>query len=179
MSTFNRYPSSLSRLPQSTILFMWLQWYEVEHGRNHLITSQWCELLTSAREITINVNDSQGTLVQSTKCEYIFWCRTLSRISWSKVNDVNLCRERENVSLRYTDMKVLNLFLRLIPGWWTNIDRNSLIEGGTWWILHRWNESQNKVLEFWIWCNHWADSKGTDTKVVLTTEENFQFSFEH
>ena len=41
---------------------MWLQWYEVEHGRNHLITGQLCEPLTSAREITINVNDSQDTL---------------------------------------------------------------------------------------------------------------------
>ena len=27
------------------------------------------ELLTSVREITIDVNDSQGTLVQSTECE--------------------------------------------------------------------------------------------------------------
>ena len=53
-------------------------WYEsdhvnrcldVEHGRNHLITVQWCEPLTSAREITINVNDSQGTLVHSSECE--------------------------------------------------------------------------------------------------------------
>jgi hypothetical protein len=53
-------------------------WYEsnhvnrcldVEHGRNHLITGQWCEPLTSAREITIDVNDSQGTLVHSTECE--------------------------------------------------------------------------------------------------------------
>jgi hypothetical protein len=53
-------------------------WYEshhvnrcldVEHGRYHLITGQWCEPLTSAREITINVNDSQGTLVHSNECE--------------------------------------------------------------------------------------------------------------
>jgi hypothetical protein len=42
---------------------------DVEHGRNHLITSQWCEPLISTREITINVNDSQGTLVHSSKCE--------------------------------------------------------------------------------------------------------------
>ena len=53
-------------------------WYEsdhvnrcpdVEHGKNHLIIGQWCEPLTSAREITINVNDSQGTLVHSIECE--------------------------------------------------------------------------------------------------------------
>ena len=42
---------------------------DVEHGRNHLITGQWGKPLTSAREITIDVNDSQGTLVQSNECE--------------------------------------------------------------------------------------------------------------
>ena len=42
---------------------------EVEHGRNHLITGQWWELLTSAREISINVNDPQGISVNSPKCE--------------------------------------------------------------------------------------------------------------
>ena len=34
---------------------------EVEHGGNHLITNQWCELLTSVRETTSNVNGSQST----------------------------------------------------------------------------------------------------------------------
>ena len=38
---------------------------EVEHGRNHLITGHWWKPLTSAREITIDVNDSQGIEVQS------------------------------------------------------------------------------------------------------------------
>jgi hypothetical protein len=42
---------------------------DVEHGINHLITDQWSEPLTSAKEITINVNDSQGTLVHSIECE--------------------------------------------------------------------------------------------------------------
>ena len=49
---------------------------DVEHGRNHLITGQWCEPLTSAREITINVNDSQGTLVRSNECEWMSWSQT-------------------------------------------------------------------------------------------------------
>ena len=35
---------------------------EDEHGRNHLITGQWCEILTSVRETTSNVNGSQNTL---------------------------------------------------------------------------------------------------------------------
>ena len=48
---------------------MSLQCCEVEHGRNQLIIGQLCEPLTSAREITIDVNDCQGTLVQSTERE--------------------------------------------------------------------------------------------------------------
>ena len=65
-------------ITQPRVFIPILIWYEsnhvnrcldVEHGRNHLITGQWCEPLTSAREITINVNDSQGTLVHSSKCE--------------------------------------------------------------------------------------------------------------
>ena len=51
------------------ILSMRLQRSEFEHGRNHLIIGQLCEPLTSAKDITINVNDSQGTIVQSTECE--------------------------------------------------------------------------------------------------------------
>ena len=137
MNDFKIYPGYLSRLPQSTILTMWLQWYEVEHGRNHLITDQWCELLTSAGEITIDFNDSQCTLVQSPECEWMIWCWTLSQVYWSKVNDVNLCWERENLSLRHMDLKVLNLFLRLIPGWWADVDMNSLVEGGPWWNPHQ------------------------------------------
>ena len=38
---------------------------KVEHGRNHLIIDHWWKPLTSAREISIDVNDSQGTKVQS------------------------------------------------------------------------------------------------------------------
>jgi hypothetical protein len=42
---------------------------EVKHGRNHLITGHQCIPLASAREITIDVDDSQGTTVQSIDCE--------------------------------------------------------------------------------------------------------------
>ena len=123
----NRYPGSSSRLPQSTILSIWLQWSEVEHGRNHLITGQLCEPLTSVREIIINVNDSQGTPIHSYECEWMDWCRTLEWIFRSKVNDVNLCQERENLSLRHTDLKVLKMVLRLITRWWAEVDRSSLV----------------------------------------------------
>jgi hypothetical protein len=49
---------------------------DVEHGKSHLITGQWCEPLTSVREITINVNDSQGTLVHPNECEWMSWSQT-------------------------------------------------------------------------------------------------------
>ena len=42
---------------------------DVEHGRNHLITSYWCKLLKSVREIITDVNDSQGILVHSSEYE--------------------------------------------------------------------------------------------------------------
>lgn len=35
----------------------------VEHGRHHLITSQWCKSLIDVRETIDDVNVSQGTLV--------------------------------------------------------------------------------------------------------------------
>ena len=38
---------------------------DVKHGRNHLITGHCCTPLTSAREITNNDDDSQGTIVHS------------------------------------------------------------------------------------------------------------------
>ena len=41
----NIYPGSWSPLPQSTIISMWLQWFEVEHRINHLITGQWWKSL--------------------------------------------------------------------------------------------------------------------------------------
>ena len=37
------------------------EWVDVEHGRNHLITGQWCKPLTSVGETTRNVNGSQST----------------------------------------------------------------------------------------------------------------------
>jgi len=42
------------------------KWVEVEHGRNHLITSQWCEPLIGMRETTNDENGSKGMKTQST-----------------------------------------------------------------------------------------------------------------
>ena len=54
------------------------EYVEVKHGRNHLITNQWCKLLTSVRETIINVNGSQST-------QYNPW-------------DVNRCVDVEHVT---------------------------------------------------------------------------------
>ena len=134
------------------------------------------------------------------KCEgNHHWCQWFPRypstISWVRIDDLMsntksnisikgqwcepMPRARESVIKAYRSQGTKFLFLRLFPGWWANVDRNSLIEGGTWWIPHRRNETWNKLLEFWIQCNHWTDSKGIDTKVVLTAEVNFQLPFEH
>jgi len=45
------------------------KWVEVDHVRNHLITSHWCIQLTNVRQITNNDNACQGILVQSNKFE--------------------------------------------------------------------------------------------------------------
>ncbi len=44
---------------------------------NHLITNQWCEPLTSARETTSNVNGSQGNASTIHKVWRMIWSRTL------------------------------------------------------------------------------------------------------
>ena len=61
---------------EGTALFLRLtlgRWVEVEHGRNHLITGQWCEPLTSVMEITNDNNDSQGIIVHYDEWEWISW----------------------------------------------------------------------------------------------------------
>ena len=58
VETRSRVFISTSR--NGTILAM-RKWVDVEHGRNHLITSRWCKLLTSVRETTSDVNGSQST----------------------------------------------------------------------------------------------------------------------
>ena len=79
---------------------------EVEHGRNHLITGHWWKPLTSVREITNNVSDSQGTLVQSNECESMIWGRTFGGISRSGVNNENPRRMWGNPPLRHSSSKV-------------------------------------------------------------------------
>ena len=53
------------------------EYIDLKHGRNHFNTSHWGILLTSAREITSDKNDSQGTLVDSNECQWMIWNQTL------------------------------------------------------------------------------------------------------
>ena len=78
-----------------------------------------------------------------------------------------MLKMREYVINAYKYQGTIILFLILIPGWWYNVDRNSLIKGGPWWIPHWQHVTRNKVLEFWVWCNHRTDSKVTDTKICF------------
>ena len=110
--------------------------------------------------VWIDVLMSNTQLILSIKGQ---WCEPMSR-------------EREYVinAYKYQGTK---LFLRLIHGWWSEVDRNSLVEGGPWWIPHRRHETQKKVMEFGVWCNHRTESKGTDTKHFFTIEINSQYDF--
>lgn len=69
---------------------MWICYLRLNMGRHHLITNQWCKLLTDVREITNNDNDPQGTVVHSAWSEWMFWCRTPYKAFRSKASDVNL-----------------------------------------------------------------------------------------
>jgi len=89
--------------PQPRVFVPILKWYEyyshvnkcldVEHGRNHLITSHWGIPLTSVMEITNDDNDSQGTFSTIQR----MWINELKSnthgIIQSEVNDVNLFSE--------------------------------------------------------------------------------------
>ena len=82
---------------------------EVEHGRNHLITDQWHEPLTSVRETTTNDNGSQGTPSRI----YEVWISDMKlnthRIIWSKANDENHSSKARNLPLRHAVFKVLKV----------------------------------------------------------------------
>lgn len=45
------------------------KWFDVEHGKIHLINGQWCEPLTSAKEFTNDDDDSQDVKVHFNECE--------------------------------------------------------------------------------------------------------------
>ena len=55
---------------------MWIDVLKSNMLENHLITGQWCEPLTSARETTHNVNGSQGTTSTIHGIWIVSWSRT-------------------------------------------------------------------------------------------------------
>jgi len=66
---FTGHPRVFKTPTYDMIPSMWLQFLEVEHGRNHLITGHWCELLTNARRITIDDDDLQDISTHFIECE--------------------------------------------------------------------------------------------------------------
>lgn len=74
---------------------------------NRFITSQWCKILTSARETTNNDNGHQGTI----NTIHGMWIEELKlnthTITPSKDNDVNFSSSAENLPLGHESSKVL------------------------------------------------------------------------
>ena len=75
--------------------------------RNRWITGQWCIPLTNARQPTNNENEHQGALVQSNKCEWMSWSRTLERIYQSGGNDESPLSIVKSLPLMTANPKVL------------------------------------------------------------------------
>ena len=61
---------------QSTNSNMWIDVLKSNMLENHLITGQWCESLTSARETTHNVNGSQGNTSTIHEMWIVSWNQT-------------------------------------------------------------------------------------------------------
>ena len=78
MEFCDRSPGSYAATPpdQSTNSNMWIDVLKSNMLENHLITDQWCELLTSAKETTNNDNGSQGTTSTIHGMWTVIWHRT-------------------------------------------------------------------------------------------------------
>ena len=90
-----------------TILHNGNKWAEVDHVRNRWITSQWWIPLTNARQPTNNENECQGAPVQSNKCEWMSWSRTLERIYRSGGDDESPLSIVKSLPLMTANPKVL------------------------------------------------------------------------
>ena len=106
-----------------TILHNGNKWAEVDHVRNRWITGQWCIPLTNTRQPTDNDNECQGAPVQSDKCEWMSWSRTLERIYQSGGNDESPLSIAKSLPLMTANPKVLTKRLYiLVPEQWVGID---------------------------------------------------------
>ena len=113
---------------------------DVEHSRNHLITSHWCIPLTSAREITNNDDESQAIVVHSNEMWMDQLKLNIHGIFQLEVNDVNQLSKMRIPTIKVCRFQDTKWFLCLIPRWCVEVDRNRLVEGGQWWIPHHWHE---------------------------------------
>ena len=74
--------------PNGGILIMWMDVSMSSMKRNHWITSNGWMPLTNARQLTIDVNECQGTRVHLAKWEWMCWCRATCKIWQSRDIDV-------------------------------------------------------------------------------------------
>lgn len=160
------------------------QWDGFEHGRHHLITGQWCKLLTVARETTDDVNGSQGIIVQFIWCEWISWHWTPHKIFWSKAIDVNLLSRARKIAIDVCKHQgTQGVFLSQLLGWCVDIDKKSPIAGGPWCIPHQRHETCIMIKTNWSeWCWYGTGSGKADMKWRLKSivaEINWITSLEH
>lgn len=121
---------------------------DIEHGRTHLITSQCCISLTSAREITSDDNDSQGT-PSTLQRVWMDELKSNTRgIIWSEVYDVNPLPNARKPTIEACRSQGTNWFLSLVPGWCTEVEGNRLVKGWSWCICHHRHEIN--VGKWWI-----------------------------
>ena len=103
---------------------------KVKHGWNRLITGHWCIPLRSAREITNNDDDSQGSIVHSNE----IWMKELKLnihgIFQLEFNYINQLLKIRIPTIEACKFQGTEWFLSLIPGWCVEVDRNTLVEGG-------------------------------------------------
>ena len=87
-----------------------------------------------------------------------------------------MLRARESTIKEYKSQGTKFLFLRLFPGWWADVDGDSLVEGGPCWVPNRWHETWNIVLEWCECSNHRTDSKILTQRLFWLRRKNF-FNF--
>ena len=98
---------------------------------SHLITSQWCKLLTSARETTNNDNGPQGASKTIHEMRMEELKSNIREITQSKANDVDLSSSAKKFPLGHASSKVLERNLSVkFPDNELKLTGNDHVKGG-------------------------------------------------
>ena len=119
------------------------------------------KMLTSAREITINVNDFPRYLSTFSQV----WIDVLKSNSWYNISIrghwwKTTIESKETCHWGMQASRYLTRFLNLVPRLCVEVDMNRLIEGGPWCFPHHRHETQNNHVDFevmrqpWNWLRH-------------------------